>query len=155
MTETLLSISEVLLYGEKVTDMTYKDKKGEPIRRFVRIFGFSYEGGYYAMDAPIIMLLEGEGADLGDTTPKDVKNSFATDIKVWTRDKSDLSVRLDTLAGTFEEILLEVEIGGGMDGGRVSGGRVSGGRVSGGRVSGGRVSGGRVSGGRVSGGKGD
>jgi len=153
MAETLLSISEVLLYGEKVADMTYKDKKGDPIKRFIRVFGFGFEGGYYALDAPIIMLLAGNGDSITDkNTPKDVKDSFATDIKLWTLDKSDSSVRLDELTGTIEEILLEVELGGG---GRVSGGRVSGGRVSGGRVSGGRVSGGRVSGGRVSGGKDD
>lgn len=153
MAETLLSISEVLLYGEKVADMTYKDKKGDPIKRFIRVFGFGFEGGYYALDAPIIMLLAGNGVSITDkNTPKDVKDSFATDIKLWTLDKSDSSVRLDELTGTIEEILLEVELGGG---GRVSGGRVSGGRVSGGRVSGGRVSGGRVSGGRVSGGKDD
>lgn len=153
MAETLLSISEVLLYGEKVADMTYKDKKGDPTKRFIRVFGFGFEGGYYALDAPIIMLLAGNGDSITDkNTPKDVKDSFATDIKLWTLDKSDSSVRLDELTGTIEEILLEVELGGG---GRVSGGRVSGGRVSGGRVSGGRVSGGRVSGGRVSGGKDD
>lgn len=146
MAETLLGISEVHLYGEKVADMTYKDKKGDPVKGFVRIFGFGFEGGYYAMDTPIIMLLEGDGAELTDATPRDVKNSFATDIRLWTLDKSDTSARLDELTGTIEEILLEVELGGG--GGRVSGGRVSGGRVSGGRVSGGRVSGGRVSGGK-------
>lgn len=154
MAESLLSISEVQLYGEKVTDMTYKDKKGDPVKSFIRIFGFGFEGDYYAMDAPILMLLEGEGKELSDEdTPKDVKNSFTTHIRLWTLDKSNKSARLDELTGTIEEILLEVELSGG--GGRVSGGRVSGGRVSGGRVSGGRVSGGRVSGGRVSGGKDD
>ncbi len=137
-----------------MTYKTYKDHKGDPVKRFIRIFGFGFEGAYYALDAPIIMLLEGEGKELSDKdTPKDVKNSFTTFIRVWTPDKSEMSARFDELTGTIEEILLEVELGGG--GGRVSGGRVSGGRVSGGRVSGGRVSGGRVSGGRVSGGKDD
>ena len=158
MAEKLLSVSEVLLYGEHVTDMTFIDPKGtrdKPVaaKYFVRVYGFGYEGGYYAMDAPVIMLLKGKGADLASTSaPKDVKDAFATDIKVWTAEKSDRSARLDELTGTIEDILLDIELGGG---GRVSGGRVSGGRVSGGRVSGGRVSGGRVSGGRVSGGKDD
>lgn len=147
MVESLLSISEVQLYGEPVTDMTYRGKKGDPVKKFTRVFGFGFEGAYYALDAPIIMLLENAGKELTDKdTPKDVKNSFTTDIRVWTVDKSDKSVRLDELTGTIEDILLEVELGGG--GSRVSGGRVSGGRVSGGRVSGGRVSGGRVSGGK-------
>ena len=153
MAETLLSISEVLVYGETVSDMAYKDKNGDPARYFVRVYGFGYEGGYYGMDTPVIMLLEGKGSSLSKSTPQDVKNSFSSDIKQWECDKSDHSARLDEMTGTIEEILLDVEIGGSGPGSRVSGGRVSGGRVSGGRVSGGRVSGGRVSGGRVSGDK--
>jgi hypothetical protein len=166
MTETLLSTSEILLYGEKVDDMTFKDptkkdKDGKdvidsgtkkpvllrPVRYFIRVLGFGYEGGYYAMDAPIIMLLEGDGRVPGDDTPKKVRNAFPGHIKEWICEKHDRTARLDELTGTLEDILLEVELGGG-GGGRVSGGRVSGGRVSGGRVSGGRVSGGRVSGGK-------
>ncbi|MFK7857526.1 MAG: hypothetical protein AB8B64_01815 [Granulosicoccus sp.] len=153
MVETLLSISEVLLYGEKVSDMTYKPPTGAPARNLVRIYGFGFEGGYYVLDAPVLMLLEGTGSETGDSTPQDFRDSLSGDVKQWTIDKSDRTVRLDELTGTVEDILLEVELGGGDMGGRVSGGRVSGGRVSGGRVSGGRVSGGRVSGGRVSGGR--
>lgn len=152
MGDKLLSVSEVVLYGQRVTDMKYIDPvtkpKPEP-KYFVRIFGFGFEGGYYDMDAPIIMLLEGDGDELAPTTPKDVKDAFATNIRQWTVCKSDHAARLDELTGTVEDILLEVELGGGGNGGRVSGGRVSGGRVSGGRVSGGRVSGGRVSGGKA------
>lgn len=149
MTETLLSISEVELFGNKMTDMTYKEKKGDPKKHFVRVQGFGFESNYYLMDAPIIMLLETDGEPIPATLPTDIRNSLPTDIKMWTRDKSDSSVRLDELAGTFEEILLELELGGSASSGSVSGGRVSGGRVSGGRVSGGRVSGGRVSGGKA------
>jgi hypothetical protein len=159
MVEKLLSISEVHLYGEKVDDMKYidpspKDPKNPNIKCFVRVFGYGFEGDYYSLDAPIIMLLDKDKeAELSKkNTPEDVIKSFPTDIRAWIIDKSDRSVRLDELTGTIEEILLEVELGGG---GGASGGRVSGGRVSGGRVSGGRVSGGRVSGGRVSGGKAD
>jgi len=148
MVETLLGISEVLLYGEKVTDMTFKDKKGEPVRSFVRVYGFRYEGSYYGLDTPTIMLLEGNGTTPDKTTPLEVKNSLSSDVKEWICDKSDHSARLDELTGSIEDILLEVELGGSEHAGRISGGRVSGGRVSGGRVSGGRVSGGRVSGGK-------
>ena len=156
MSEKLLSISEVNLYGQVVTDMAYihAEKEGDPNRQFARIFGYGYEGRYYNLDAPILMLIDGGGDDVSSTSPpKEVVDSFSTNMRVWTVDKSDSSIRLDTLTGSFEEILLEVELGNEM--GSVSGGRVSGGRVSGGRVSGGRVSGGRVSGGRVSGGKAD
>lgn len=150
MAETLLSIAEVLLYGEAVADMKYKEKAGDPERFFVRVYGFSYEGGYYGMNAPVIMLLEGKGEPLAKSTPQGVKDSYSSDIRQWLCDKSDHSVRLDELTGSIEDILLEIEIGHDGHAGHVSGGRVSGGRVSGGRVSGGRVSGGRVSGGRVS-----
>ena len=143
MAETLLGISEVVLYGEKVTDMTFKDKKGDPVRNFVRVFGFRYEGSYFDLDTPTIMLLEGNGTAPNKSTPLEVKNSLSSDIKEWVCDKSDHSARLDELTGTIDDILLEVELGGSGHAGRVSGGRVSGGRVSGGRVSGGRVSGGK------------
>lgn len=161
MVEKLLSVSKVILYGEKVDDMTFEDPKDEkgkllgPVRSFVRVFGFSYEAAYYGLDAPVIMLLAGSGDKISASTPQDVKNAFSSTLKQWEVDKDDHSSRFDQLTGTVEDILLEVELGGGGPGGSVSGGRVSGGRVSGGRVSGGRVSGGRVSGGRVSGGKPD
>ena len=144
MAEKLLSISEVKLYGQKVADMAYGyiEKRDEKNRQFARVFGFGFEGNYYDLDAPIIMLVGGEGEVISKTSPPtDVENAFSPDTMVWSCDKSDSSIRMDTLTGTFEEILLEVELGGG--GARVSGGRVSGGRVSGGRVSGGRVSGGK------------
>ncbi|MFK7855633.1 MAG: hypothetical protein AB8B79_16030 [Granulosicoccus sp.] len=142
MTETLLGLAEVLLYGEKVSDMTFKDKKGDPVRSFVRVFGFRYEGNYFSLDTPTIMLLEGNGAAPRKSTPVDIKNALSSDIKEWVCDKSDHSARLDEVTGSIEDILLEAELDAGHAG-RVSGGRVSGGRVSGGRVSGGRVSGGK------------
>jgi len=141
MVETLLSISEVFLFGEQVSDMSYKNKKGDPVRHFVRVYSFGFEGGYYTLDTPVIMLLEGSGDDPGESIPKDFRNSLSTDLRQWKCDKSDRSARLDEITGTVEDILLEVELGAGSVAGRVSGGRVSGGRVSGGRVSGGRVSG--------------
>ena len=214
MPETLLSISEVLLYGRVMKDIIYDytspaeavpaanaEAKSSPPRlgraiggnsdlqnqlaprnldtaakqaksgpRFARIYGFSYEGCYHELDAPILMLVHGPGVPAesaaGDARASRAPDnpdktggaastpSFADGIRVWSYDKGDHTIRMDTAAGSIERVLLDVEIGTGMgpvSGGRVSGGRVSGGRVSGGRVSGGRVSGGRVSGGRVSG----
>ena len=120
MVEKLLSISEVHLYGEKVDDMKYidppgKDPKNPNIKCFVRVFGYGFESDYYSLDAPIIMLLDKDKeAELSKkNTPEDVIKSFPTDIRAWIIDKSDRSVRLDELTGTIEEILLEVELGGG------------------------------------------
>ncbi len=208
MAENLLSISEVLLYGRVMEDLTYNYKQTVPdpkdsedncdpprpgiqtggnaqfqrqlaadpggnfAPRLARIYGFSYEGCYFDLDAPIILLVHGQGTiaerlatdpraargpespDLSGNAAQD--HSFAEDIRVWSYDKGDFSIRMDAITGTLEDILLDIELGhgsGSVSGGRVSGGRVSGGRVAGGRVSGGRVAGGRVSGGRVSGGR--
>jgi uncharacterized membrane protein YgcG len=212
MPESLLSISEVLVYGRVLTDIQFNyqappDDVPSPdpsngdcappprpplglganalLQRqfaidpetgfgpnFARIYGFSFDGGYYDLDAPILLLVHGPGA-VAERFASDPRasrapespdrsgsaaqeHSFADDIRVWSYDKGDFTVRMDSLTGPIEDILLKMELGesvGSISGGRVSGGRVSGGRVSGGRVSGGRVSGGRVSGGRVSGGR--
>ena len=209
MAETLLSLSEVLLYGRIMDDIHFKyqappsdvandDYCNSPPPRpgkkyggnsllqdqfavsedtpaspcFARIYGFSYEGGYYDLDAPIIMLVHGQGVSAEsaagdprasrapDTPDKSgaaaQSHSFADDIKVWSYDKADHSVRLDSLTGSIEDILLDIEIGSGagpVSGGKVSGGKVAGGKVAGGKVAGGKVAGGKVAGGKVAGGK--
>ena len=138
--------------------------------RFARIYAYSYGGRFSVLEMPAIYLVHGPGekAQEGVTGSKaaarpdsvDVVgsvgqwHSFAEDIYVWTYDKSDFSLRLDTSAGMLEEILLGAEINDEMDppsfgGTKLGGGRVGGGRVGGGRVGGGRVGGGRVGGGRV------
>jgi len=210
MAETLLSISEVLLYGREMTDIQYNyqqpqvtlphtadasedcDDPPRPGRvigansqlenqlatesapfapRFARIYGFSFEGGYYDLDAPIIMLVHGPGvpAERMANDPRAARapespdksgaaaqdHSFADEIQVWSYDKADFSIRMDTCSGPIEDILLDIELGGGMgiSGGKVAGGKVAGGKVAGGKVAGGKVAGGKVAGGKVSGGK--
>jgi hypothetical protein len=82
---------------------------------------------------------------------------FADNIRVWSYDKADYTIRMDVETGMFEQVLLDMVFdgGGGVSGARVSGARVSGARVAGARVSGARVSGARVSGARVGGPRGD
>jgi hypothetical protein len=135
-----------------------------------RIYGFSFEGTYYDLPRPMLFLVHGEGIDFVD--PKDSKKrrpaqspadpsisgvaaadfDYADDIRVWSYDKADYTIRMDIETGMFEDILLPIVDGGGPG---VSGARVSGARVSGARVSGARVSGARVSGARLSGGSSD
>lgn len=142
MVETLLGMAEVRLYGEKISDMKFGNPPSKEPRGFVRVYGFGFEGQYYALDTPTIMLLEGAGNTLKDSSLGEAVNFMSSDIKEWVCDKSDQSTRLEEFTGSIEEILLEFELGEeDHHDGRVSGGRVSGGRVSGGRVSGGRVSG--------------
>ena len=147
MVETLLGMSEVRIYGEKISDMKYGNPPNKEPRGFVRVYGFGFEGQYYGLGTPTIMLLEGTGKAVKNEALSEEVNFMSTDIREWVCDKSDQSTRLEEFSGSIEEILLEFELGeDDHHDGRVSGGRVSGGRVSGGRVSGGRVSGGRVSG---------
>ncbi len=136
---------------------------------FARIYGFSFEGCYYDLPWPTLFLVHGKGED-AETAPGAARVSrapddpsrtglgaadfsFADDLKVWSYDRADLSIRLDVDSGTFEQILLDLVLGGGGGGPVVSGARVSGARVAGARVSGARVSGARVAGARVRGGR--
>ena len=192
MPETLLSPSNILLFGRVMEDLevahgdTIHDPFVEPREsasgflakelyhyhgdpekhcRFARIYGFSYEGRYYELPMPALFLVHGDGAIAETVAVDDARAarapddpsrsgmaaqdfSFADNLRVWSYDRADLSIRLDVDSGTFEQILLDLVLGGG-GGPSVSGARVSGARVSGARVSGARVRGARVAGARV------
>jgi len=139
-----------------------------------RIYGFSYSGTYYELPDPVYFLVHGEGASVTEArtsqlgivrrarAPGDPSRTglaaadfqFAEDVKVWSYDKADYTIRMDVESGMFEDVLLDPFFSG-DGGGGVSGARVSGARVSGARISGARISGARVSGARLSGGRGD
>ena len=123
--------------------------------RLARIYGFSYEGHYYDLTSPAIFLVHGEGvdpeaprlaaarvarapADADLTGVAGRTGSFSEDMKVWSYDKGDFSLRMDVETGPFEEILLEAELAAEEMQGYYSGQRV---RASGQRV---RASGQRV-----------
>jgi hypothetical protein len=153
------------------------DQLGEQLNaendpKFARIYGFSYQGTYYDLPSPTVFLVHGDGDDAAEAKLATGKHrarapgepsltgvaaaefQFADDLRVWSYDRSDYTIRLDIDTGMFEDMLLDPFFGG-DGGGGVSGARVSGARVSGARVSGARVSGARVSGARLSGGRGD
>jgi hypothetical protein len=143
-------------------------------RCFARIYGFSYEGTYYDLPYPCLFLVHGDGLDvaeeanwhlmgaalrargLGDPSLTGLAAAdfqFAENLRVWSYDRFDYTIRMDVESGMFDQVLLEAFLGGGgpsASGARVSGARVSGARVSGARVSGARVSGARLSGGTAS-----
>jgi hypothetical protein len=98
-----------------------------------RIYGFSYEGHYYDLAKPAIFLVHGDGTP-ADKMPDDTQvqrrvsrspadadrtgmagqtGSFSDDIRVWSYDKGDFSIRFDTETGTWEDILVAIELGGG------------------------------------------
>jgi hypothetical protein len=170
MAETLLSPSNILLYGRVMTDMTLAAKKPDekniddvkppnavrgklfpqplaPPRlganKFLqnqlldqdallaRIYAFSYEGHYYDLAKPAIFLVHGPGQDPEawrpdnalpnarvDRAPADADRtgvastpaSFSEDMRVWAYDKGDFSIRLDIETGSFDQILLDLEL---------------------------------------------
>jgi hypothetical protein len=96
-----------------------------------RIYAFSYEGHYYDLAKPAIFLVHGPGSDPEawrpatslpdarvDRAPSDAdrsgiartSTSFAEDMRVWSYDKGDFSIRLDSESGTLEQILLQAEL---------------------------------------------
>lgn len=218
MTETLLSTSNVLLFGREITDLivagsgtsTVDDgggegdqsgtgdggeagrghdpfqgaRKGEPHwlwkqlenpdARLARIYGFSYEGAYFDLPRPIVFLVHGAGepavldSNITGAAQTDAQLArapqrpsvsgvaaanfgIADDIRVWSYDKADYTIRMDIETGMFEQVLLDAYF---ADGGHVSGMKVGGPRVSGMKVSGMKVSGMKVGGPRH-GGRGD
>lgn len=164
MSETLLSPSNVLLYGRELKDLKFElwpptgdipdDESSHPpprlsannflaqqlaayprdaerSPRFARIYGFSYEGQYYDLARPTILLVHGPGtdpeaprptgerpgrrysrapADADRTGVAGMTGSFSEDILVWSYDKADFTIRLDPDSGPLEQILLESEL---------------------------------------------
>ena len=212
MPETLLSASNILLFGRVVTDIAivHPDSGQEPITshhdpfrairgrnsdgnrqiesvvdnntegtesRFARIYGFSFEGQFYDLPAPMLFLVHGEG-QIAETTvgsdcpPRDVPIgdprqsrapdepsrtglgaadfSFADDIHVWSYDKADYTIRMDVETGMFEQVLLDIISDGGGPGG-IAGANVRGANVRGANVRGANVRGANVRGANVRG----
>ncbi len=133
--------------------------------QFARIYGFAFEGTYYELPEPTVFLVHGDGelaaaASGADArAPLDPSKSgvasadyqVSDDIKVWSYDKADYSIRMDVMTGMLEQILLDIYFG--FDSPAISGAKVSGAKVSGAKVSGAKVSGAKVSGAKVSGAK--
>ena len=115
---------------------------GEKKAKLAAVYGFEFEGHYYDLPVPTILLVHGQG-----TTPKNAgavvesDPKLADDVKVWEYDKADFSMRVDIDSGPLESILLEQTLESSELAAETSGKRVSGKRVSGKRVSGKRMSG--------------
>ena len=165
--ETLLSPSNVLLYGRIVTDLQLvnppvdpptperyppgadigdlpppppvpprlgrnnflEDQLRDPNAQLARIYGFSYEGHYYDLTTPTIFLVHGPGVDpqaWRPLPPRDrvsrapadadltgvagMTGTFSEDMRVWSYDKGDFTIRMDIETGPFEQTRLEAEV---------------------------------------------
>jgi hypothetical protein len=173
MPETLLSPSNILLFGRVVTDLqitavdhspfivartggnrdleTQLTKTNPPAPTIqepiiARIYSFSYEGAFYDLPRPALFLVHGNGFLVTNTSPKGVEGNaprrsnapgepsltgvgaadfqFADEIRAWSYDKADHTIRMDVETGEFEDVLLNMFFGGG--GPSVSGSKVQG-----------------------------
>jgi hypothetical protein len=112
-----------------------------PGARLARIYAFAYEGQYYELARPAIFLVHGPGLDVEAERPgggfsfdrlarapghadqtgmASSSANFSEDIRVWSYDKGDFSIRLEVDTGPFEQILLDAEA---MTDGRLRGGQ--------------------------------
>jgi hypothetical protein len=85
--------------------------------RFARIYGFSFEGHYYDLAKPVIMLVHGDGVALGAAPPTILESDeaariweFSRNLRQWNYDKLTMSIRLDIESGTIEQILLDAAL---------------------------------------------
>jgi hypothetical protein len=123
---------------------------------FARIYAFSFEGAVYALPKPAIFVVHGGGTKVDGTgrTTMDVSGVAArewefaasgnNDLVYWEYEKGDFSIRLDTEAGPFEQILLAVALRAGADMADRSGAQLgvrSGAQLSGAQLSGAQLSG--------------
>lgn len=95
-----------------------------PVPCLARIYAMSYEGGLYTLPRPTVFLVHGAGSDPEDLTSgglvfklddQDGKSTglanklgvFADDLKAWTYDRDDMTVRVEIATGGLDELLLE------------------------------------------------
>jgi Pentapeptide repeats (8 copies) len=153
-----------------------------------RIYGFSFEGAYYGLPRPSIFLVHGLGSQVGSWPyPSTVEQSGVAarewdfsgptgfvpnqpanpplppnpnDLWYWEYEKGDFSIRFDTEAGPFEQILLVAMLRAGADmadratprsGASLSGASLSGASLAGASLSGASLSGASLSGASLSG----
>lgn len=183
MPETLLSHSNIWLYGRVVEDLNIAGSHNPFVQarvsqnnfvenqltgedaNFARIYGISYEGTYYELPWPVILLVHGDGAeaesapgaarvarapDNPDRSGQGAQDfSFADELRVWAYDRADFSIRIDVESGTFEELLIGL-LGDGeypsVSGAKVRGAKVQGAKVRGAKVRGAKVRGAKLRG---------
>ena len=107
--------------------LKHDPKKPDSEPRYAKIYGFSYEGHYYDLGRPALFLVHGEGKLVTENNDDDPHRAraprhpklsglaaqefgFTDDIRVWSYDQGDYTIRMDVETGRFEQLLLEVEL---------------------------------------------
>jgi hypothetical protein len=95
----------------------------DPTAGFARIYGFSFEGHYYDLPRPVIMLVHGPGIPVaggaGSPPAPPILDSdeaarvweFSSGLLQWNYDKTTVSIRLDLDSGPLQDILLARALG--------------------------------------------
>lgn len=94
------------------------DYQGDPT--LARIYGFSYLGNYYKIPNPPVMRVYGPGIEVQpgldpentmSTLGVEFKDQdFVSEIRMWSSDHLDVTVRIDITIGWLREILLDPEM---------------------------------------------
>jgi hypothetical protein len=92
--------------------------------RLAHIFGFAHEGRYTPMHVPALFLVHTNGQDVlaaGETEIDPARLglahlekgnlTFASDLKFWTYDRGDETIRLDVSTGTLLQLVVDAETG--------------------------------------------
>lgn len=123
--ETLLAASTIRMFGREFGGLTMnlagtERSRIDPARhpKLARIYGFSFQGNYFKLSAPTILLVYGDGtlmkrdmqgATLGEIGIEFKDEFFAGDVWMWTALELDFSVRIDISSGWLSEILIAPE----------------------------------------------
>ena len=179
MSESLLSFSEVLLFGRVLDDLVYKQKpstkqgnnrhldeqfeEGKEIPQFAKIYGFAHEGTYFDLPDPAIFLVHGDGQSATDgNLPGQLASRAPNDPSKSGVAAADFQIANDIKVWKYDKSdqTMRMDVMTGMLEQILldvyfgyDGAGVSGAKVSGAKVSGAKVSGAKVSGAKVSGAK--
>ena len=131
MSENLLRASEIKLFGRLMVGLELdpsaastgtlganrflKQQLSHKDARLARIYGYSFEGHYYHLSQPVILVVHGKGTSAAinklDAVGVEAPDwGFTSDLRMWEYDKGDFSLRLDIESGPLEQILLETEL---------------------------------------------
>ncbi|WP_211596171.1 hypothetical protein [Paracoccus aestuariivivens] len=138
MPETLISPSQILLFGRVVEDLQIKSTASDatgstghleqqlraPDANFARIYGFGHEGHFHLLTGTALFLVHGSGEAAGQALAElklfspDPAEKTATsdlplpqDLSVWIYDKADFTVRMDVRTGMFDQLLVSTTCG--------------------------------------------
>ena len=180
MTESLLSFSEVLLFGRVLDDLVYVakersangnnqhlkeqfDPEGKEKPQLAKVYGFAYEGTYYDLPEPVIFLVHGPGHSATDgNLPGKLASRAPNEPSKSGVGAAEFQIANDIMVWNYDKAdqTMRMDVMTGMFEQVLldlyfgfDSPAISGAKVSGAKVSGAKVSGAKVSGAKVSGAK--